>query len=113
MDARVSSSPALARISGDSFEYLLSVLTLSLRDFMANEKKIGTLASIVVLIVSNNSPIDHWSTNLQTSVWLSTTKLANLSLGFSLTQGIIIMFWKEAGRGSTVYSVEEHCFVIF
>jgi hypothetical protein len=37
MDARVSSSSDLARISGDNFEYLLSVLTLSLKGFITNE----------------------------------------------------------------------------
>ncbi|KUJ10178.1 uncharacterized protein LY89DRAFT_723950 [Mollisia scopiformis] len=61
------------------------------------------LAFVVILVCSNNSEVKNWNTNLQPSVWLSAAStLANLSLGLALAEGLNIVFWREAIRGSSL-----------
>ncbi|KAN0120168.1 hypothetical protein V8E51_002376 [Hyaloscypha variabilis] len=62
-----------------------------------------TIVSIVVLVLSNNSQTDHWNKFFQPSVWLSATStLANMSSTLALAQGLIIAFWRKAGKGATL-----------
>lgn len=65
-----------------------------------------TGASAGIVALSHDSPIDKWrvgSIEVQPQVWLAVfSTIINALLGFALTMGVNIHFWKRAGRGMTV-----------
>lgn len=65
-----------------------------------------TGAAVVVLILSNESPVENWQvmrTNVQPQVWLSIfSTVTNALLDYALVEGLTIIFWRQAGRGTIV-----------
>lgn len=65
----------------------------------------GTIASIGILISSNNQPVREWGNNIAVSVYLSILSvIANTLLTVALAEGLVIRFWLTALRGATVRS---------
>ncbi len=62
--------------------------------------------SALVLILSDGTPIDRWrvgSNKVQPQVLLSIfSTIMNALLGFALVEGLVILFWRRAGRGTMV-----------
>ena len=65
-----------------------------------------TGAAVIVLAVSNGSPIENWQVEqvkIQPQVWVSIfSTITNALLAYSLAEGLAILFWRQAGRGTTV-----------
>lgn len=65
-----------------------------------------TGASIGIIAFSHNSSIDKWrvgSIAVQPQVWLAIfSTIINALLGFALTKGVSIHFWKRAVHGAKV-----------
>ncbi|KAI9729176.1 MAG: hypothetical protein M1834_007083 [Cirrosporium novae-zelandiae] len=68
-----------------------------------------TFASVGILIISDNVPIDGWPTPFQPTVYLAIASSASgVFLGFALAQGGVISFWTKAKRGATLEELHQY-----
>lgn len=64
---------------------------------------LGTVAGIVVLVVSNQLPLEKWGSEFTPAVSMAICSVvSNSLLTYALANGLVISFWRTALRGHTV-----------
>lgn len=70
-----------------------------------------SLGCVIVLVQSNEEPIDAWEAYFQPTVYLSIcTALANATLTYALYEGLVISFWRKACLGTNLTELHQHWF---
>lgn len=72
---------------------------------------IATFACVAVLIKSEGVPIEVWEARdrFQPTVFISIcTAIANITLTYALYDGVVISFWRRAGRGTTLRELHQY-----
>ena len=65
----------------------------------------GTAAAVVILLVSDGVSVQDWGT-VTPSVYLAIlSAIANSMLGFALSEGLALVFWRTALSGCTVRGI--------
>lgn len=70
---------------------------------------LATFACIIVLVRSQDVPIDAWQGPFQPTVYISIcTAIANITLTYALYEGVVISFWRKAGEGATLRELHQY-----
>jgi hypothetical protein len=68
-----------------------------------------TCTAVAVLVLSDLKETTSWGYDLKPTVYLSlATALTNILLTYALAEGVVISFWRNAKRGSTVRDLNQH-----
>jgi hypothetical protein len=68
-----------------------------------------TCAAVAVLVLSDHKDTTSWGYDLKPTVYLSlATALTNILLTYALAEGVVISFWRNAKRGSTLRELNQY-----
>ncbi|KAF5227038.1 hypothetical protein FAUST_12034 [Fusarium austroamericanum] len=68
---------------------------------------ISTIVAVVVLVLSDQTPVDDWDSRMQPTVWLAlTSTISGAFLAHALAEGAALSFWRQACKSSTLPNLE-------
>ncbi|GKU23032.1 unnamed protein product [Fusarium langsethiae] len=68
---------------------------------------ISTIVAVVVLVLSDQKPVDHWDSRMQPTVWLAlTSTISGAFLAHALAEGAAHSFWRQACKSTTLPNLE-------
>ncbi|CEI63377.1 hypothetical protein FVEN_g96 [Fusarium venenatum] len=68
---------------------------------------ISTIVAVVVLVLSDQTPVDHWDSRMQPTVWLAlTSTISGAFLAHALAEGAALSFWRQACKSTTLPNLE-------
>lgn len=82
---------------------LASISTPRILRPSTSDKSTGTIAGMVILFRSHESPLNDWGYGIAPSVYLAMVSvISNALTAYALVKGLEITFWRNALRGRTV-----------
>ncbi|RBR07853.1 uncharacterized protein FIESC28_10493 [Fusarium coffeatum] len=68
---------------------------------------ISTIVVVVVLVLSDQTPVDQWDSRMQPTVWLAlTSTISGAFLAHALAEGAAHSFWRQACKSTTLPNLE-------